>query len=398
MLTRLRPRLAGAVFLLAGAALPARAQRDSAAFVTTYGSDTVSVERWVRDGSRWEAAVLDRSPVALLRRYSVELNRSGRVQRFEERWHNAGDPTGAPTRTLVLEPAPGGWIGRITEYGSTREGMVAGDPAALPYRYREHWPLELAMSRVRPGAARTLPMLDRLEVIPVMLERGAGGEVRVVQERRAPYVARVDEAGNIQGVHIPMVPRDLVVTRAPWMEIDERARRWQAGQFRPLALGELSGGGVARANEFGGTAGPPRAAAPSRKREEAAVGGARIVVEYGKATLRGRESWGGAVPWGQVWSTGGGEPARLTTTRELVLGDPARRTLSLPPGEYTLQSIHEQGSGVLVVSRGTEELGRVPARRVQRVFAEDEFIVEVDPGAIRLIWGESEYVVPFTVR
>jgi hypothetical protein len=178
----------------------------------------------------------------------------------------------------------------------------------------------------------------------------------------------------------------VVVTRVPWVDVEGPARRWAAADAAGRGLGELSG----------------------RGREEATVGGARIVVDYGTPMRRGRDIWGGIVPWGQLWRTGANRATHLSTTRDLVLGDPARG-LVMPAGEYTLFSIPERDGGVLIVSRQTgqtgtaydpaRDLGRVPMRRVERTEPAESFTITVDPaGMLRLAWDRSEFVVPFAVR
>lgn len=393
MLTELRPRLAAAAFLLAASVLPAGAQapvRDSAALVTVLGSDTVALERWVRTGNRWEAAAVVRSPSTSFRRYTLELAPSGAMRRFEERWYDAANPAGAPRRTEVLEPAEGGWVRRITDADSTRVARIEADSSVLPFVDLVHWPLELAIARVPAGATRTQPLAAGGRAIPFTVARTAAGEVTVTHPLRGPSVVRVDASGRLQRLDAAQTTRKVVVTRVPWIEIEAPARRWAAADPAGRGLGELSG----------------------RGREEETVAGARILVDYGTPSKRGREIWGGIVPWGQLWRTGANRATHFTTSRDLVLGDPARGGLVVPAGEYTLFSIPEAAGGVLIVNRQTgqtgtsydaaRDLGRVPMRRVARSDSAERFTIDVNDagagGVIRLIWDRSEFVVPFTVR
>lgn len=383
--------IAAAVLL---AAAPARAQapvRDSAALVTVLGRDTVALERWVRTGSRWEAEAVVRSPRTSFRRYTLELAPSGTMRSFAERWHDPANPAGAALRTETIEPAQGGWVRRITEGDSTRLARFEGDSSALPFVDLVHWPLELAIARVQAGGTRTQPLIAGNRAVPFTVARTAAGEVTVTHPLRGPSTARVDAAGRLLSLDAAQTTRKVVVTRVPWVELQAPARQWAAADAAGRGLGELSG----------------------RGREEATVGGARIVVDYGTPARRGRDIWGGIVPWGQLWRTGANRATHLSTTRELVLGDPARGGVVLPAGEYTLFSIPEREGGVLIVNRQTgqngtshdpaRDLGRVPMRRVERREQEERFTIDVEPtgasaGTIRLVWDRSEFVVPFTVR
>lgn len=387
--------IAAAVLL---AAAPVRAQapvRDSAALITVLGRDTVALERWVNTGSRWEAEAVVRSPSTSYRRFTLELAPSGAMRRFEERWVDPANPAGAPLRSQVLEPAEGGWVRRITEGDSTRLARFEGDSSALPFVDLVHWPLELAIARVQPGATGTQPLIVGNRAVPFTVARTAAGAVTVTHPLRGPSTGRVDAAGRLLSLDAAQTTRKVVVTRVPWVEIQAPARRWAAADAAGRGLGELSG----------------------RGREEATVGGARIVVDYGTPARRGRDIWGGIVPWGQLWRTGANRATHLSTTRELVLGDPARGGVVLPAGEYTLFSVPERDGGVLIVNRQTgqggttydpaRDLGRVPMRRVERREQEERFTIDVEPtgatagataGTIRLVWDRSEFVVPFTVR
>ena len=46
------------------------------------------------------------------------------------------------------------------------------------------------------------------------------------------------------------------------------------------------------------------AATTPRDTARATIGGASVLVDYGRPRKRGREIFGNVVPWGQVWRTG----------------------------------------------------------------------------------------------
>lgn len=381
-------RLACAALLLSAPALPAQTPaRDSAALVTVLGRETVALERWRRTPGRWEAEAVVRSPRTALRRYTLELDAAGSMRRFEERWHDPANPAGPPMRTDVLEPAEGGWVRRTTAGDSTRTARVEGDASALPFLDLVHWPLELAIARVPAGATRTQPLITGGRAVPFTVARTGADQVTVTHPMRGPSTVRVDGAGRLLALDAAQTTRKVVVTRVPWADVEGPARRWAAADAAGRGLGELSG----------------------RGREEATVGGARIVVDYGTPLRRGRDIWGAIVPWGQLWRTGANRATHFSTTRDLVLGDPARGGVVVPAGEYTLFSIPERDGGVLIVNRQTgqtgtshdpaRDLGRVPMRRVERGEPAERFTISVDPaGMLRLAWDRSEFVVPFTVR
>lgn len=64
------------------------------------------------------------------------------------------------------------------------------------------------------------------------------------------------------------------------------------------------------------------------------VAGKKITIEYGRPFKKGRDLFGGLVPWGQVWRTGADEATTLTTEADLTIG-----TLKVPKGKYSLFTI-----------------------------------------------------------
>lgn len=62
--------------------------------------------------------------------------------------------------------------------------------------------------------------------------------------------------------------------------------------------------------------------------------GKQITVNYCRPYKRGREIFGGLIPYGKVWRTGANEPTTFVTDAGLLIGDKP-----LPAGEYTLWTI-----------------------------------------------------------
>lgn len=64
------------------------------------------------------------------------------------------------------------------------------------------------------------------------------------------------------------------------------------------------------------------------------VGTARVTVEYHRPAVKGREIWGGLVPYGQVWRLGANDAATLELSHDAtVAGKP------LPAGKYSLFAV-----------------------------------------------------------
>lgn len=57
-----------------------------------------------------------------------------------------------------------------------------------------------------------------------------------------------------------------------------------------------------------------------RKEMTGMIGGAKITVNYGSPSVKGRDLWGGLVPWGKVWRAGANEATTFTVSKEVKIG------------------------------------------------------------------------------
>ena len=85
--------------------------------------------------------------------------------------------------------------------------------------------------------------------------------------------------------------------------------------------------------------------------------------------------------------------------------------LDVPAGEYTLFTIPAPDGGTLIVNRETgqngnnydpqQDLGRVPMEIRELEPSVENFTIEAvetaESGELRLMWGETVFVVPFRV-
>lgn len=71
--------------------------------------------------------------------------------------------------------------------------------------------------------------------------------------------------------------------------------------------------------------------------------GTELSVFYCAPSKRGREIFGGLVPYGQVWRTGANEATTFTTNRPLTVGGK-----NLPAGTYTLWTIPERENWTVI--------------------------------------------------
>ena len=153
------------------------------------------------------------------------------------------------------------------------------------------------------------------------------------------------------------------------------------------------------------TAAGGRIASP-RDTARGTVGGATLLVDYGRPSRRGRAIFGSLVPYDQVWRTG----ANAATT--LVVGAPVRLgDQPLPAGTYTLYSLPTRNGWTLIVNGQTGQWGTEYAERrdvmrvpmsVSRIEPVDTFRIMIQGGDVEgqlaFAWDTLQGVVPLRAR
>jgi hypothetical protein len=82
------------------------------------------------------------------------------------------------------------------------------------------------------------------------------------------------------------------------------------------------------------------------------IGGAHLLVDYGRPSKRGRQIFGGLVPFDVVWRTGANAATTFVTDKDLVIG-----TTPVPAGTYTLYTLPGASSWQLIINKQTKQWG-----------------------------------------
>lgn len=114
---------------------------------------------------------------------------------------------------------------------------------------------------------------------------------------------------------------------------------------------------------------PPRKDDADRKskngRLDAKLGGAKVIVQYGRPEVRGRTIFGELVPYGTMWRTGANEATTFTVDKDIMVEGKA-----LAAGTYALFTIPNEASWTIVfnsVPAGWGTNGHDAAKDVLRV-------------------------------
>jgi hypothetical protein len=146
--------------------------------------------------------------------------------------------------------------------------------------------------------------------------------------------------------------------------------------------------------------GPKRRLSPHETAETVTRVG-RITIEYGRPYKRGRQIWGGLVPWKQWWMPGADEATVLRVDHQIWISD-----LSVPPGEYTLYMWVDPDAPKLIVNRqvgqwhnsydSTQDLGRVGLTRTNLETVVEQLTFEIEEhasegGNLNLLWDRTRF-------
>lgn len=135
------------------------------------------------------------------------------------------------------------------------------------------------------------------------------------------------------------------------------------------------------------------------------VGEANITVTYGRPYKKGREIYGGLVPFDEVWRTGADEATTLESDRDLMLG-----SLHVPAGKYGLFTVPGESSWTLVVNKvadqwgafrydEAEDLGRVDMAVAATESEVEQLTISIESGegadgTLSIVWDMTAATVP----
>lgn len=357
-------------------------QPEKAAFITTLGSDTLVVEQFTMSPQRVEAEVLIRSPRTTYQKQTLEMTADGDFQSFHSSTYDpvqreAGEALEETTITVENDSL----MVTRSRGGEERSSKFAYDPSLLPWQDMVHWPYEVATRQmVKSGKTSSdQQMLAGRNPAVFEIRTIEGDTISIKHPYRGTMYARIDEHGAIQNYDATATTRKLVVRRSEPVDMTAISRL-----YAEKPIGSLSGEGETRTN----------------------VHGASIVLTYGQPAKRGRDLFGGIVPWNERWRTGANRATHFSTDTDLVVN-----SLQVPAGEYTLFTIPAPDGGTLIINKQTgqngrtydesRDLGRVPMMLKQQDNSIELFTIDAveqgDQGALQLMWGNTVFEVPFEV-
>ncbi len=372
--------------LLTASLLVACTQRENpnqAAFVTLLGNDTLAVEQFVKTDTSITAQVVLRTPETSLSSYFLEWNDSGGIETMTKTNYPPVEGfTGTGAITQTINRTGDSLRVDVREDDQANSYMAPYEPGVLPFIDMVHWPFEVAFNRAVKSDQDTVnqPLLSGNRISNFVIAAIEDDSMTIRHPFRGVMGVRVNNNGGIEYLDAGLTTRKLKVHRVDELNMDAIGKH-----FAHNPVGELSG---AISSEF-------------------SFKNTNFRVDYGSPQKRGRELFGGIVPWGERWRTGANRATHFYTSNDLSIGD-----LDIPAGEYTLFTIPEKDGGTLIINKQTgqngqaydveRDLGRVPMEISTQDEATEAFTIAVEEtdsgGVLQLIWGETVFSVPFTIE
>jgi len=362
------------------------------AFVERLGTDTMSVEVYTRTANGFEGAVLVRAPVTRVAHYEATLAGDGTVERMHVQWTTPPEnPDGPPSAASTVDVQGDSATIEVEggqNPGTRRVAVPAGVIPTVGKNPMAFAVLEQAVMQAMASGADSFPV-DLLSAGRGQVQRNAivrmGPDSIAFDYFGSPFMAAIDASGHILGRSGYRTTAKLVGEQASGVDLEALAADFAARDARGEGLGVPS---------------------PLATVEET-VDGAILRVVYSRPAKRGREIWGGLVPFGEVWRTGANAATEFSTDRDLMIGD-----VLVPAGTYSLFSLFTAESAQLIINKQTGQSGTVydAGQDLARVEMAEEavttpverFTIGIEPmadgGSLQLTWDRTRYSVPIRVR
>ncbi|WP_234570918.1 DUF2911 domain-containing protein [Rhodohalobacter sp. 614A] len=377
-----------AVFVIAACESTTNDDRRQVGFVTLLGNDTLAVEQFEMSDSSITAQVILRTPQTTFSSFELLLDEAGGIRemtRTDFSLESGFESEGEVIQTIHRQ-GDSLWVETQTDEG-LQSHSAPYEEGVLPFIDMVHWPFEVAFVHAADVDADTInqSMLTWNNISNFVIAQIEDDSMTVRHPFRGVMGVDVADNGGIELLDAGLTTRKLKVYRTSGLDMNAIGQRFAASDQQGNSFGELSG---AETSEF-------------------SFHNTNFRVDYGSPQKRGRELFGGIVPWGERWRTGANRATHFYISNDLQFGD-----LEVPAGEYTLYTIPEQDGGALIINTQTGQngtsydqsmdLGRIPMEISTQNESTEAFTITVeesgDGGVLKLIWGNTVFSSPFEIQ
>ncbi len=369
------------------ALLPTAAQAQSShSYLVRLGRDTLSLERVTRTPAQVRGEFVVRTPRSLHRTYVMDLAEDGTVRRFEMVTRMLGAASPARESRASIDFLGDSALVTTPRGDSSVTTRVAAGRGAVPSLNGVMGVMDQLARQARTAATESVAVA----MIPLggLTQRGtvsrAGGVTLLLDV--------VTPVGRVPAFHMRTdAEHRLLAFSGVGSVFQAEAERISEPDFAAVARAFAT---------------RPIGALSTRDTVRATLEGAELWLDYGRPFRRGRDVFGGVVPWDIVWRTGANAATQFRTSAALRIG-----VARIPAGTYTLWTLPSPEGWKLIVNAQTGQWGTQydPERDVARVQLSSAALAEpVDQltlgfeqrgqeGTLVIAWDRTRLSVPLRV-
>jgi hypothetical protein len=121
------------------------------------------------------------------------------------------------------------------------------------------------------------------------------------------------------------------------------------------------------------------------------INGANVSIKYSSPSVKGRQIWGGLVPYDKVWRAGANSATVIETDKDLMV-----QGQKLPAGKYSVYAIPGQNEWTMIFNSATGQWGINRDGSTTQDPAKDVIRVKVKPGKSAAMQEALKYDVTGT--
>jgi len=368
----------------AALAAPANAQRFT--YVGTLGRDTLSLEQVIRSPEAITGDWISLYGGIMVHHYELTLRPDGTVSRYQLNLHRLSGKVDGDIDIRFVDDS------MIVRNAAGKE-LRAQVGEAFPMFTSTMGPIDLILTRARASGRDSSSISTvgafgpyRRSSMPIVF---FGSDSVRFGNPRAPLVARIDAGAHVLGMSARATTTRTETRRVPDFDVFAAAAHFP---------------NVADSADITGVP-----AISPRDTVRATIGGASVMIDYGRPAVRGRKVFSHGVLGDTIWRTGANAATQFTTTRDLIVGGDTLRA-----GAYSLWTrvSPDDSSYRLVFNTQTGQWGTehhperdvlsVPLSRSALRSAAERLTIRVANGdrtsLFRLEWANTALTVPITAR
>ena len=354
-------------------------------FFTKLGHDTTAVEEFFMDSHELQGTSVARAPRLAVRKYSAMFNDDGTLKKFHIEYRRLTGPAFSEREYTYTNDSVS--VMNRQDTVTTKYSVATTEhPFPLFYDIFAGWQASIQHAMKETGK-KGFAILAGKQIYHYTVQGTMPGKLELTEPSGdfSPLQAEMDKEGRLERFDLTATTDKVVTERTTELTVKDAVLQYSMSEKTGKSFGILS----------------------PRDSVHAMINGAKVLIDYGRPSMRGRTIFGQVVPWDVVWRTGANAATQLVTDKDLIFG-----TTVVPAGTHTLFSLPSQSGWKLIINNqhgqwGTDydqskDLARLPLEVKSLADPVEQFTFDITTegagGTIHLKWEKTEASIPFTVK